>query len=212
MGSRPAGRCHLPVPRPAEGQGWREGPRRRSARLGDAVKASDFDNLDLLPADFSYRNLDLLLNAEKKPTRKLGRLLDGLAEEYDVVILDCAPSVSLVSENIVRAADLVLAPVLPAPLSVRTLDQLTSFIADTKGPSPRCWHFLSMVDRRRKLHRQLAAELPEERDDFAEAVIPVASAVEQMGVRRSPVVAWAPGSPAAKAFRSLWSETVTRWH
>lgn len=179
--------------------------------LGDAVKASDYDNLDVLPADFSYRNLDLLLDAQKKPTRRLGRLLDGLAEEYDVVVLDCAPSVSLVSESIVRAADLVLAPVLPAPLSVRTLDQLRLFVDGTRGPAPELLAFLSMVDRRRRLHRELAAELPMQHSDVSATTVPVASAVEQMGVRRAPIVDWAPSSPAARSFRALWSEAAAGW-
>ncbi|QYJ04268.1 ParA family protein [Nocardioides panacisoli] len=174
--------------------------------LLQAVKASDYENLDLLPADFSYRNLDLLLDAQKKPTKRLSRLLAEMADEYDVVFLDCAPSVSLVSESIVRAADLVLAPILPAPLSVRTLEQLRDFIDDTKGSSPALLGFLSMVDRRRKLHKDLVASLPEEYDDIATTAIPAASAVEQMGVRRAPIVSWAPTAAASKAYRALWDE------
>ena len=44
-----------------------------------ALKATDFDNLDLLPADFSYRNMDLDLDDTKKRTRRLGQLLDSVA-------------------------------------------------------------------------------------------------------------------------------------
>jgi chromosome partitioning protein len=180
-------------------------------QLVDAVKASDFDNLDLLPSDFSYRHLDLVLDGQKRPTRRIGQLLDGLRSDYDVVVLDCAPSVSLVSENVVRAADLLLVPMLPAPLSVRTLDQLETFVADAKGRSPAVLAFFSMVDRRRGLHRQLVEELPGERPELARAVIPVASAVEQMSVRRAPLVTWSPSSPASQAYRDLWQEVVRRW-
>jgi chromosome partitioning protein len=179
--------------------------------LTDAVKGSDFDNLDLIPSDFSYRHLDLDLDGQKKPTRLLGQLLNGLTADYDVVVLDCPPSVSLVSENVVRAADLLLVPLLPAPLSVRTLDQLDSFIAETKGRPPAVLAFLSMVDRRRGLHRQLAEAIPQERPELAQAVVPVATAVEQMSVRRAPLVAWSPSSPASRAFAQLWQEVVTRW-
>ncbi|MPZ61744.1 MAG: AAA family ATPase [Propionibacteriales bacterium] len=184
---------------------------RRRRELVDVVKASDFDNLDLLPSDFSYRHLDLVFDGQNKPTRRLGRLLKDLSEEYDVVVLDCAPSVSLVSENIVRAADLLLVPLLPSPLSVRTLNQLEGFIANVKGKSPGVLAFLSMVDRRRKLHRDLVEELPRRHPGLARSVIPVASAVEQMGVRRAPLVEWAPGSDAARAFGELWQEAVNRW-
>lgn len=182
---------------------------RRRAMM-EAVKASDFDNLDLLPSDFSYRNLDLLLDAQNKPTRRLGQLMAGLRKEYDVVVLDCAPSVSLVSESIVRAADLVLAPLVPSPLSIRTLEQLRTFIDGSKGRDPELLAFLSMVDRHRKLHRELADTLPAEHQEVAATVIPAASIVEQMGVRRAPVVAWARSAPAAHAYQELWSEASSR--
>ena len=176
----------------------------------DVVKASDYENLDVLPADFSFRNLDLWLDAQKKPTQQLGLLLEEMRDEYDIVIMDCAPSVSLVSENIVRCADLLLAPVVPSPLSVRTLDQLEDFVADAKGPTPAIFAFLSMVDRRRTLHRELIRNFPNARVDVAKTIIPTAAAVEQMGVRRAPVVEWAPQSTAGRAYAGLWSEVLTR--
>jgi chromosome partitioning protein len=179
--------------------------------LADAVKASDFDNLDVVPSDFSYRHLDLVLDGQKRPTRRISQLLDGLRADYDVVVLDCPPSVSLVSENVVRAANLLLVPLLPAPLSVRTLDQLEGFIANAKGTPPDVLAFLSMVDRRRGLHRRLAEELPDERPELAQTAIPVASAVEQMSVRRAPLVVWSPSNPASRAYRQLWQEIVRRW-
>jgi chromosome partitioning protein len=179
--------------------------------LADAAKASDFDNLDLVPSDFSYRHLDLLLDAQKRPTRRLERLLRDVEDEYDVVVLDCPPSVSLVSENIVRAADLLLVPLLPAPLSVRTLDQLDAFVAGVKGRSPGVLAYFSMVDRRRKLHRDVVAELSGERIGLTRTAVPVASAVEQMGVRRAPLVSWSPSSPAGTAFAALWQDVLTHW-
>src|SRR4029453_4122206 len=88
--------------------------------VDDAVKATDFDNLDLLPADFTYRNMDLDLDDAKKRTRRLDQLLSGVAAAYDLAFLDCPPSVSLVSENVLRAADVLLVPLIPATLSLHT--------------------------------------------------------------------------------------------
>jgi chromosome partitioning protein len=177
----------------------------------DAVKASDFDNLDLLPSDFSYRHLDLVLDGQRKPTRMIGQLLAGLSSDYDVVILDCPPSASLVTENVVRAADLLLVPLLPTPLSVRTMDQLDSVLTTAKGNPPAVLAFLSMVDRRRRLHRRLVDELPRELPDLVDVVIPVASAVEQMSVRRAPLVTWSPANPVSRAFAQLWQAVIRRW-
>jgi cellulose biosynthesis protein BcsQ len=87
------------------------------------LKGTDVEGRDLLPADFSYRHLDLVLDKAKKPLRGVGRVLASLEDGYDLAILDCAPSISLVPENVFDAADLLLVPLVPSTLSVRTLEQ-----------------------------------------------------------------------------------------
>ena len=182
---------------------------RATRPLEDSLKGTDFDNLDLLPADFTYRHLDLLLDETKKPTRQLARLLAPLADEYDQVILDCPPSMSLLSENVLRAADLVLVPLIPTTLSVRTMEQLTHFVGGLDGPTPRLLGFFSMVDRRKTLHREIIAALPSQRTDIAQAAIPALSVVEQMAQRREPVAEFAPRSAAARNYEQLWREAFT---
>jgi chromosome partitioning protein len=179
----------------------------RGARpLDDAIKGTDFDGLDLLPADFTYRNMDLALHQAKRPTRQLSRLLGPLAAQYDVVFLDCPPSISLVSENILHAVDTLLVPLIPTTLSERTFDQLTSFIDSLNGRRPKVLAFFSMVDWRKRLHRDIVAQLPAGRTDIAAAVIPAMTVVEQMAVRRAPVPAFAPRSKATAHYRQLWAE------
>ncbi|MGZ4644770.1 MAG: ParA family protein, partial [Blastococcus sp.] len=131
--------------------------------LDEAIKGTDFDRLDLMPADFSYRNLDLDLDSTKRPTDRLRRLITPLRDDYDLVILDCPPSVSLVSENVVHACDVLLVPLIPAMLSVRTFDQLIDFVDGLPGRKPQVMAFLSMVDLRKKAHREFAEGLPHER-------------------------------------------------
>src|SRR5579863_4440489 len=188
--------------------------------LDDAIKGTDFDNLDLIPADFTYRNMDLLLDAAGggadrgapggKPARKLSKLLAPLADEYDVVFLDCPPSVSLVSENVLHAADVIVVPLIPTTLSVRTLDQLQEFAGEFKGHKPAILAFFSMVDRRKKLHREITERLSAERAEVAQTTIPALSVIETMSVERAPVSVFAPASAAAKAYRSLWAELASR--
>jgi len=194
---------------------------RGSRTLDDAIKGTDYDNLDLIPADFTYRNMDLLLDSAGgggsgsaapggKPARKLGKLLAPLASEYDAVFLDCPPSISLVSENVLHAADLIVVPLIPTTLSVRTLDQLTEFVAGFNGHRPDVVAFFSMVDRRKKLHREITENLSTERSQLAATAIPSLSMIERMSVERSPVTVFAPRSSAARAYRSLWSEIRSR--
>jgi chromosome partitioning protein len=169
------------------------------------MKGTDIEGLDLLPADFSYRHLDIELDKRSKPLERLRQVLAKLDGAYDLAILDCAPSISLVSESIFSAADLLLVPIVPSTLSVRTFEQLQGFLARAGDPAPDVLAFLSMVDRRKKLHRELVESLPRTLPAVAETPVPSASVVELMGVRRAPVVATLPSSPAAKAYVALWA-------
>ncbi len=177
----------------------------RRRDLVAAVKATDFDCLDLVPADFSYRTMDLALDSTNKPTRRLERLLAPLAHNYDLVILDCPPSVSLVSESVLAATDLLVVPLAPSPLSLRTFDQLTEFVATAGRRAPRVLAFFSMVDRRRRLHRDIVRDLPSERRGITQVAVPDAAVVERMGEMRAPLGAWAPASDAALAYEQLWA-------
>lgn len=181
---------------------------RKPDALDDAIKGTDFEGLDLLPGDFDYRKMDVQLDAAKKPTRQIERVLERLENSYDVIILDCPPSVSLVSENILRAATVVLVPMIPTTLSVRTLDQLNSFARDTAGRKLRLLGFFNMVDARKTLHRQIVDELSASRSDIARTRIPSLSIVEQMAARREPIGHFAPRSQAAQRYRELAAEAL----
>ncbi len=178
----------------------------RKRPIEAALKATDFDNLDLLPADFSYRNMDLELDDTKRRTRRLGQLLDSVDGDYDVVFLDCPPSISLVSENVMHASDTLLVPLIPATLSLRTFDQLVRFVADSKGSRPELVAFFSMADRRKRLHRDVIEAIPRAGTRVADTVIPALSIIEQMAERQAPVPAFAPRSRAALCYEELWAE------
>ena len=175
-----------------------------------AIKGTDFDGLDLLPSDFTYRNLDLVLDSAKQPAKRFASLLAPLRSEYDIIMLDCPPSISLLSESVLHAADLLLVPLIPTTLSVRTLDQLTEFVAGFNGHRPDILAFFSMLDRRKRLHTQIIQDLPAQRPDIATSAISALSLIEQMSVRRAPVTAFAPRTAAARQYRELWREARER--
>jgi chromosome partitioning protein len=177
--------------------------------LDQAAKPTEFDRLDLVPADITYRNLDLVLDAAKKSTQRIARLLDPLEDDYDLVILDCPPGISLASENVLHATDLLLIPLIPTTLSVRTLDQLSEFTAELEYP-PALFPIFTMVDGRKRLHREVVDQLRAERKDLAATVIPALSVVEQMAVHRAPLPVFAPRSPVTRSYESLWEEVRAR--
>jgi len=176
------------------------------------VKGSDHERLDLLPADFSYRNMDLALDATKRPTRGLQRVLAPLLDDYDLVFLDCPPAISLASESVFAAADVLLVPLIPTPLSLRTFDQLQRFVAaDVAKPRPQILAFFSMTDGRKVLHREVMQALPASSDGAVlGASIPAATDVERMALQRRALAGFAPRGRAARAYAALWEELRLR--
>ena len=174
------------------------------------LKGTDFDSLDLLPADFSYRHIDTLFGGSKKPTRQIARLLEPLTEQYDYVFLDCPPGVSLLSENILEAADALLVPLIPTTLSLRTFGQLVEFAKKRHLKKGQLMPFFSMVDNRKSLHRAIVEQLPKKNPEMLKTPIPSATDVERMGVARAPVGSFAARSPGALAYERLWAEIQGR--
>jgi cellulose biosynthesis protein BcsQ len=173
---------------------------RGKSDAADSIKGTDHDGLDLLPADFSYRHMDLALNGAKR----LARVIAPLQDEYDYVFLDCPPSLSLVSENVFEAADALLVPIIPATLSSRTFDQLREIV-----DGPLVLPFFSMVDRRKALHRDVIKSLSAEHD-VLKTTIPTSADVERMGAHRTAISEFAPRSPAGRAYAALWNEVQER--
>jgi cellulose biosynthesis protein BcsQ len=182
----------------------------RKRELEETVKGTDFPHLDLIPADFSYRNLDLALADTKRPEKRLEKLLRPLADEYDVAFLDCPPSISLVSESVFHAADALLIPLIPTTLSLRTFEQLVGHLGEEHLDRALTLPFFSMVDRRRRLHRDTVDALLASEPRLLRTEIPYASAIEQMGVHRAPLGSYAPKNPAAEAYERLWAEVEAR--
>jgi chromosome partitioning protein len=163
--------------------------------------------LHVVPFDCSLRHLDLHLDDAKRPKRRLRDLLDPLADQYDLAILDCPPGITLTSESVFRASDFLVVPTIPTTLSMRTLDRLSAFLAEIDDP-PTLLTFASMVDRRKSLHRDVIAGLVATVPGYLPTVIPNASVIERMGIERAAVRTFAPDSPAAIAFHQLWQDVA----
>lgn len=179
--------------------------------FGKFIRASDFENLDLLPAHFSFRNLDLALmklerNKRRQALRKLFQLLEG---EYDVLVMDCPPNMTLLSENIVLAADSVVTPVIPTTLSLVALKQLLKMFRKVGAEESRINAFFSMVEQRKTMHRDVIEKFTNHAI-FSEVQIPYLAEVEKMGLYRKPVGAEYTNSVAAQQYALLWDELWAR--
>jgi cellulose biosynthesis protein BcsQ len=197
-------------------KGGGRGLLRKRDSAGDHIKATDHERLELLPADFSYRHLDLALDQFKRPAARLRKVLAPLRADYDYIFLDCPPSISLVSEAVFEAADALLVPVIPATLSSRAYEQLEELaragkVGRRNGTATLA--FFSMADVSRPLHLQVMERLRGiEQLTVLGVAIPTADEVELMGEERNPVTVFAPQSAASVAYKALWAEVERRLH
>jgi len=179
-------------------------------QLPELILSTGYPGLDLLPADLSYRNFDVHLSERKHPTERLLKMSRSLRKVYSVLFLDCAPGISLLSENVLRAADAIIVPLVPTPLSVRMLAQLRDFIAGEGWVDLMLLPFFSMVDRRKSLHHEIMASAREQFPAILATEVPYSSEIERMSVRRAPIPAFAPHSAGAQIYRALWAEITAR--
>jgi len=161
------------------------------------IRPTATHDLDLLPADASLRQLDRFFFTLGKKKR-LERLLERLGRDYQRIVLDCPPGLAETSEQVLRAADLIIVPVIPSPLSQRAFHEVVEFLDRNDIRRGALLPVYNMVDRRRSMH---LAALEANR---TWPIIPMASAIEAMSARHQAIGSYAPRSPAAIAVADLW--------
>lgn len=177
----------------------------KSEKIARSPRPSQIDGVDLIAADGSLRDTARWL-AGNGGKRRLAKLADKLSQNYDRLILDCAPGLDELTDQILRAADVVIVPIIPSPLSERAFAEMVAHVRRSFGKKEKValLPVFSMVDLRRARHREALASHP----DWP--VIPMASAVEQMAERREPLNRFAASSPPAKAYARLWQAVERR--
>jgi chromosome partitioning protein len=153
--------------------------------------------LDLLPADVSLRGLDLFLHNLGK-RKRLAKLIERIGNEYDRIILDCPPGLTETSEQVLRAADLIIVPLIPSPLSQRALDDVVAFLDRNGIRRGALLPVFNMVDRRRLIH--LAAL----EANSTWPTVPMASVIEAMSGPDRSVDTLPRNSPAGQSVAMLW--------
>ncbi|NNV57226.1 ParA family protein [Limnovirga soli] len=170
----------------------------------EAVQDAAFENLWVIPSDMSARNADLTLDGLKQSKKKLKSLLGGL-KQFDLVILDCPPGISLLHDNVFNAADWILMPNIPTTLSIRSYETVVAYFEESGYDQSKIKCFFSMVDHRKNLHNEVMQQFYKDKV-FFKNYIPYLSDVEKMGTHEQPVFEYANSSYAAQCYRDLWVE------
>ena len=169
----------------------------RNANPSNLIQSTSIDGLDILAADTSLRGLDRLL-FELGKKRRLAKLIARLSQEYDRIILDCPPGLTETTEQVMRAANLIIVPVIPSALSQRAFDEVVAFMDEKKGRQAALLPVHSMADLRRTLHREAVAL----HNDWP--IIPMSSVVEKMSAEQRPLGDFAKSSLPFKAYMKIW--------
>ena len=173
--------------------------------LSQAIQESGYENLDLIPSDISARNADVILSELKQGKRRLKAALTPFKNEYDIVLLDCPPGLSVLHDHIFAAADWVLMPNIPSTLSMRSYEAVREHFRENNIDENKIRGFFSMVDHRKNMHHEVLNQHHRDKS-FFKNYIPYLSDVEKMGTQLAPVATYANSSYAAQCFRDLWKE------
>ena len=177
----------------------------KDAKLESAIMATNYENLEIIASDNSAKSFDVMVEEMKGNKNRLKSILKQLEDEYDFVFIDCPPGFSVLSENIFQAADIVLMPIIPTTLSVRTYNMVKDYFKEKDLDGSKMMCFFTMTDLRKNMHNEIMEHLYKDKR-FFQTYIPYLSDVEKMGIHQKPIEEFARSSHAAQAYHDLWTE------
>lgn len=183
----------------------KDGKKGKDQSLDEAIMSTDYENLDVIPANSPLLKHNAILEGTDSSKKYLKSLLKDMEHEYDFIFIDCPPGFSPLADNVFHACDAILMPVIPTTLSVRSYELVKEYLEEKGIDLGKLMCFYTMVDIRKNMHNDVMRELYKDKR-FFEYYIPNLSDIEKMGVHNAPVEAFAPSSYAATCYRALWRE------
>jgi len=181
----------------------------------DAIVASSVENLDVLPANIDLSAAEVHLVNEVARETILSRVLRQVAGEYDVILIDCQPSLGLLTVNALTASLGGLIPLeceFCALRGVALLIETIDKVRDRLNPAITLDGVLATMYDPRTLHSREVLERVVEAfgDDVLETVIGRTVKFPDASVSGVPITKFAPEHPAAQAYLRLARELVAR--
>ena len=188
---------------------------RDSASIEDVLMRTRVDNLDLLPSNIDLSAAEIQLVSEVGREQALGRALHPVLDRYDVVLIDCQPSLGLLTVNALACADTVIIPMECEYFSLRGLALLTDTIEKVRDRLnfrlTLGGILVTMFDARTLHSREVMARVVEVFGDAVyDTVIARTVRFPETSVAGEPITSWAPKSAGAKAYRALAREVIAR--
>lgn len=183
--------------------------------LREVTHETQVDGLRVVPSNEDLAAFEEQLFRQPGREAVLRSVLSMDVHEYDVVLIDTPPSLGVLTFNAIYAVDYLLVPIQPRLYSIEGLRRLYKILELMRSRLGRrieiLGHFLTMVDNRYKITHEVREDL---RNRLGEGLlrseIPSSVRVEEGHFYRSPVVIYAPETPAASAYLELASEIIQR--
>lgn len=186
-----------------------------SNSIYDAIHPSPAENLDVVPANIDLSAAEIQLVNEVGREQALARALRPVMREYDFIIIDCQPSLGLLTVNALSCADSVIIPVESEYFSLRGLALLMDTVEKVRDRLNFKLDVLgilvTMFDRRTVHSREVMARLVDAfGDKVFEAVITRTVRFPETSVAGEPINMWAPTSSGAVQYEHLAKEVIDR--
>ncbi|MGO3327955.1 ParA family protein [Gordonia sp. (in: high G+C Gram-positive bacteria)] len=183
------------------------------ASTDDVLMRTRVDGLDILPSNIDLSAAEIQLVSEVGREQALARALHPVGDRYDYILVDCQPSLGLLTVNALACADNVLIPMECEYFSLRGLALLTDTIDkvhDRLNPRLELGGILVTMFDQRTLHsRDVMARVVEVFGDAVfDTVINRTVRFPETSVAGEPITSWAPKSSGATAYRDLAREVI----
>lgn len=187
----------------------------RGADINEVILNTVVDGLDLLPSNIDLSAAEVQLVSEVAREQTLGRVLAKVQHDYDVILIDCAPSLGLLTVNALTCADWVLMPLELEFFALRGIALLTDTIEKVQerlNPDLKVLGILGTMYDSRTLHsREVLDRVVSAFGDVVfHTVIRRTIKFPETTVAGEPITTYATSSPGAEAYRSLAKEVLTR--
>ncbi len=184
------------------------------SRAVEAIVPTGFDGVDLIPADATLADATVVLATEVGRERRLRAALEEVEGDYDVVILDTAPTRSILTTNILNYVQELIVPFTPGLFGVLGLGQLQDDVAQVRrfleNKSLRIGGVIMTQVDKNNVHKDLEAQLRELFGDLVfKTRIPRSIKIEEAHARHESVLTYAPTSNGAVAYKALAEEILT---
>ena len=189
---------------------------KRELKTADVIRETSVENLHVIPANIDLAAAEIQLVSEMNREHSLKRVLKQVADDYDVILIDCQPSLGLLTVNALTAAHGVIIPLAPEFFALRAvalLEDIMAKVRDSENNAALTMDaiLVTMYDNRTLHSREVMEMLRAKFDDkLLRTEIPRTVKFSDATVSRTPITQFAPDSAGAEAYRAVARELVAR--